>query len=81
MSKHNGLPIEGYRPQSSERVDLVNTNKRAEEMILRLIDDLASGSIADKRWLAIGRTHIEQGFMAMNRAVFQPARVRLPEDT
>jgi hypothetical protein len=28
----------------------------------------------DKRWAAIGRTHIEQWFMAMNRAVFKPRR-------
>jgi hypothetical protein len=34
----------------------------------------------DQRWLAIGRTHIEEAFMAINRAVFQPQRVKLPED-
>ncbi len=34
----------------------------------------------DKRWLALAKTQIEQGFMAMNRAVFQPGRVSLPED-
>lgn len=26
------------------------------------------------------RTHIEQAFMAINRAVFQPQRIALPED-
>ena len=35
---------------------------------------------AREQWLAIGRTHLEQAFMAINRAVFQPGRVALPED-
>jgi hypothetical protein len=77
---HNGLPVAGYRPQSTERVDLVNENKRAEEQVLRILDALAASSMTDKRWLAIGRTAIEQGFMAVNRAIFQPARVTLPGD-
>ena len=31
----------------------------------------------DQRWLAIARTNIEQGFMALNRAIFRPERVEL----
>lgn len=34
----------------------------------------------DPRWLAIARTGFEQAFMALNRAVFQPQRIALPED-
>lgn len=34
----------------------------------------------DPRWLAIARTHIQEGFMALNRAVFQPQRIKLSED-
>jgi hypothetical protein len=80
MTEHNGLPVAGYRPQSGERVDLVNANKRAEEETLRILDHLAESGSIDKRWLAIGRTHIEQGWMAVNRAVFQPSRVKLSGD-
>lgn len=29
-------------------------------------------SNVDKRWVSIARTHFQQGFMALNRAVFQP---------
>nr|WP_165972821.1 hypothetical protein [Martelella mediterranea] len=43
-------------------------------------DAMASDPDIDKRWLALARTSIEQGFMAANRAVFQPDRVALPED-
>lgn len=73
-----GLPVSDYKPQSDEAVELVNANKRAEEMVLRMLDELAAREEVDKRWLAIGRTQIEQGFMAVNRAVFKPGRVRLP---
>jgi hypothetical protein len=36
--------------------------------------------VYDQRWLAIARTHFQEGFMALNRAVFQPQRIKLPED-
>ena len=35
----------------------------------------ASFSDVDQRWAAVARTHLEQGFMAMNRAVFRPGRI------
>lgn len=80
MTKHSGLPVHGYEAQSDDRVALVNAAKRAEEGILRFLDGLADVPGIDHRWLAIGRSHIEQGFMATNRAVFRPSRIRLPED-
>lgn len=65
----------GYQPQAPDRLDLVNSNKVVEENILRFLDDLAATDDADKRWLAIARTHVEQGFMAINRAIMRPARL------
>lgn len=78
--QHTGLPVAGYQPQSGDNVALVNSNKELEERVLRQIDALQADARFDTRWLAIGRAAIEQGFMAVNRAVFQPARVKLPED-
>lgn len=78
--EHTGLPIAGYRPQSTAAVDLVNANKVLEEQCLRVLDTLATLPDTDKRWLAIGRTGIEQAWMAVNRCVFKPARVALPGD-
>ena len=77
-----GLPVAGYQPQSEAKVALVNKHKTAEELILRICDQLkaCSPDTVDQRWLAIGRTDIERGFMALNRAVFQPQRISLPED-
>jgi len=88
MAEHTGLPVAGYRTQSDENIALVNGFKHDEERLLRKLDELAQmigprtgeGPRIDGRWLAIGRTHLEQAFMAINRSVFCPARVRLPTD-
>jgi hypothetical protein len=77
MSIHKGLPVSGYAPQTDEAVQMVNLNKRDEERILRSIDAYGMNPDVDKRWLAIAKSHIEQGFMAMNRAIFQPQRIEL----
>ena len=92
-TERNGLPVAGYRPQSDEKVALVNGLKQDEERLLRKVegimatlrpnsaDEPAKDQPAyDRRWAALARTHFEQGFMALNRAVFQPGRVKLPED-
>ncbi|MBK1871557.1 DUF7681 family protein [Aestuariivirga sp. YIM B02566] len=80
MSTHSGLPVAGYKPQSSDRVNVVNANKQVEEVVLRQLDAMKDDPSIDQRWLAIGRTQIEQGFMAVNRAVFQPGRIKLATD-
>lgn len=77
--KHEGLPVAGYKPQSDKNVELVNGMKVTEEVVLRCLDDLAAMPDVDKRWLAIGRTQIEQGFMAVNRSIFKPGRVPLSD--
>ncbi len=81
MAEHKGLPIAGYVAQSDERVAMVNGNKLNEETILRQLDMMAKNPQQfDPRWTSIARTHLEIGFMCLNRAVFRPQRVKLPED-
>ncbi|QWY83599.1 hypothetical protein [Rhizobium phage RHph_X2_26] len=80
MTEHKPLPVSGYKPQPAENVLMVNAFKEAEERVLRMLDVLADNPNIDKRWLAIGRTDLERAFMAINRSVFKPGRVRLPGD-
>lgn len=87
MTEHKGLPVAGYQPQSDEKVALVNRFKEMEERLLREIDALGSSGPGepfsvqhDPRWASIARTHFQEGFMALNRSVFQPGRIALPED-
>lgn len=75
-----GLPVPGYRPQTARAVEIVTGFKQDEEVLLRTMDRMKDNPDFDQRWLSIARTQIEQGFMALNRSVFRPGRVRLPED-
>jgi hypothetical protein len=74
VTEHEGLPVHGYAKQSASAVQMVNQHKLLEEHILRRLDELSTQGL-DNRWLAIARTHIELGFMALNRGVFQPQRI------
>lgn len=85
-----GLPVSGYTAQPDAKVALVNSFKEDEERLLRKLDVLNNGRAhtgaaapsidVDGRWLAIGRTQLQEAFMSINRAVFQPQRIKLPED-
>ena len=79
-TEHTGLPVAGYRPQSSAAVDLVNANKALEESVLRCLDAIEGAPNVDQSWLFEGRRKIEIGMMCVNRAIFKPARVALPDD-
>ena len=78
MSTHDGLPVAGYRPQTTTAIEQVNGHKLIEERLLRIIDTLRATGVGDPRWLAIAQTDLEKGFMALNRAVFQPGRIDIP---
>lgn len=78
--RHQGLPVAGYQAQSAEKVALVNEHKLMEERLLRRIDALLREGHADIHWAEAARCRFEEGFMALNRAVFQPRRIALPED-
>lgn len=78
MADHAPLPVQGYVAQSTAKIDIVNGNKQLEEQILRVLDKLKTSPDVDQRWLAIGRTKLEEAFMAINRSVFKPERAKLP---
>jgi len=71
------MPVSGYTTQSQTNVDLVNNMKRLEEINLQALDELGKLEHVDKRWLAIGRTSLEQAYMAINRSIFKPQRAAL----
>lgn len=74
------LPVAGYTPQPHYKVKAVNAMKVREEEILRVLDDMKNDVEVEQRWLAVGRTHLEQAFMAINRSIMQPQRIVLSED-
>lgn len=68
--------ILGHTKPTTTVAEQVNDNKIMEERILRRLDAFALDPETDKRWLAIGRTKIEEAFMAINRSLFKPNRVQ-----
>lgn len=93
MSEHQPLPVKGYKPQSDADIALANELKEAEERYLRLLDRMMAthedvdGEIGqircprfDPRFMALARTHMQTANMFAVRAIFQPARIKLPED-
>lgn len=74
------LPVKGYNPRTVDAIAMVDANKESEERMLRMFDNMKNNVLFDQRWLNIARSHIEQGYMALNRAIFRPGRIRLPGD-
>lgn len=81
MNEHKGLPVSGYVAQTDDKVSLVNVNKALEERVLRQLDSMRANSACDQRMVSIAFTGIQEAFMWANRAVFQPTRIALAEDT
>lgn len=90
----DAIPVDGYSPVSNDKIALVNEGKQLEERLLRYIEKVEyrlKGHLdgpgtdpirdGDPRFLAIGRTQIQLGMMMVNRAVMNPDRVTLPEDS
>lgn len=67
-------PITGYRVLTTFEVDLINEIKAKGDDLGKLIERmrLLPEPMPDKRWLAIGTTHIQEGIMALVRSVAQP---------
>lgn len=60
--------IKGYRELSQEEINLMNEIKQQGELVSRLRDH----KDIDQRWVSVGQTHLQQGVMALVRAVAQP---------
>lgn len=80
FSNPSAAQVPGYKPQSEANLKIVKFHKEWEERTMRHLDWLKAQDGIDQRWLAMGRTSLENGFMQVNRAVMQPGRVALPED-
>lgn len=62
--------IKGYRELSQEEIDTMNNIKEMGAAVGDFIDAMPEG--VDGRWVSIAKTHLQQGFMALTRAVAQP---------
>ena len=73
--------INGFTDQNERNKAFINRNKEAEERLLRITDELKQLPEYDQRFIAMSVSYFQIGFMLLNRGVFQPQRIELPEDT
>jgi hypothetical protein len=66
--------IKGYRELSAEEIARMNEIKALGGQLGALVQHLKiqGSAVADPRWVAIGETHLQQGLMALTRAVAKP---------
>lgn len=70
--------ITGYRQLSEDEVALMNEGKALAEQVgayiakLRGHGDTPIDGKRDQRWVSIGETQLQQGFMALIRGIAQP---------
>lgn len=65
-------PIQGYRELSAEEIDTINRAKALGQMVGDFLHELDMQGKLDWRWLAIARNELQQGFMALTRAIAKP---------
>lgn len=64
--------IRGYRDLTEKEVGEMNSIKLHGVNLETLCNTLAASPELDQRWVSIGRTHLQQGIMALVRAVAKP---------
>lgn len=64
--------IKGYRDLSAEEIAAMNKVKELGAAVGQLVDELKSVPALDQRWISIGATDLQKGFMALTRGVAQP---------
>jgi hypothetical protein len=64
--------IKGYRELEPGEIALINRIKEKGAELGVLVQDLDDIPYIDSRWVSIGMTHLQQGLMALTRAVAKP---------
>ena len=78
--------VKGYTPLTDQQKALANEGKELEERYLRWLDKLEAQNARDEvphcdsRMIALARTQMQGAAMWAIRSIFQPSRIKLPED-
>ncbi len=64
--------VMGSRELSEDEIAMINNIKSMGDAVGADVDALAQEPDVDQRWVSIGRTHLQQGIMALVRAVARP---------
>lgn len=64
--------ITGYRQLTQDEAALMNEGKALAEQVGAYIEKLRSIDGLDQRWVSIGATDLQKGFMAVIRGIARP---------
>ena len=70
--------IKGYRDLTQDEIDLMNEAKELAEKVgafcqkLDVTSSQTGNHCIDMRWVSIGRTDLQKGFMSLVRSIAQP---------
>ena len=64
--------IKGYRELSEAEIERMNQIKEKGAELGDLVRAMEADSAVDKRWLAIAKTDLQKGVMALTRSVAKP---------
>jgi len=64
--------IKGYRDLTQLEIDLMNEGKALAEQCGKFIDKLLTSEETDKHTIALGKTHLQTGFMWAIRGIAKP---------
>jgi predicted site-specific integrase-resolvase len=70
--KNQHEKIKGYRDLTQDEIDLMNQIKEKAAEVGELIEEIESDLNVDRRWSAIAKTELQQGFMALTRSIAKP---------
>jgi len=64
--------IKGYRDLTAEEIGKMNAAKGLAAQVGAFIETLEGEPTLDQRWVAIAKTDLQKGFMALVRSIAQP---------
>lgn len=64
--------IKGYRELNESEISEMNAVKGMGALLGELVDKLRANKDFDQRWVSIGATELQQGLMALTRAIAKP---------
>ncbi len=70
--KDQHTKITGYRDLSQEEINLMNRVKKLAAEVGDLVHMIRELESTDNKWVSIGTTDLQQGFMALTRGIAQP---------
>jgi len=65
--------IKGYRELTEQEISIINDIKGLADVIGKMIEGMEEVEEGvDQRWVAIAKTDLQKGFMALVRSIAQP---------